>query len=106
MADSRPPHNSRRAASALRSAINQRAHHHVREVTEQRYWAEIGAWARNDSAGFPSRIELHQQVTEELEVLCRGLGPWASVSPGAVFPPEPAGSHYPSDWFGEPDDCW
>lgn len=46
-------------------------------------------WASVDTGALPSLDDARADVQEELEVLCRVLGPLAAVDPDDVFPRDP-----------------
>lgn len=56
----------------------------VRERTEHLYQDALAEWARADAGPFPRRADLAQQAKDEVEQLCRALGPWAAVNPGEL----------------------
>lgn len=75
------------AASPLRvEAIERRAHVLLRHRAEDRFRELVREWAAADEGGFPTRARAEREARDELEVLCRGLGRWAALTPDEVFP--------------------
>ena len=71
---------------ALRAALCARAERLLEQRAAARFRELVLAWAASDEDEFPTREQAEDEARQELEVLCGGLGLWATLSPEEVFP--------------------
>lgn len=57
----------------------------VRARAEEIHRNEVAAWAAANSGAYPTIGDASSQASEEIEILCGGLGEWAAVRPTLVF---------------------
>ena len=53
---------------------------------EEHFRRLIAEWAKADDGPLPTRLQAASAAHAELEVLCRGLGRLAALTPDEVFP--------------------
>lgn len=68
--------------------IDRRAKRLIDRLVEERFRCEVDAWAAVDTGRLRTRLAIRFQIAHELETLCAGLGSWALVQGGDVFPTE------------------
>ena len=62
----------------------------ARAITDVRCDEAVQAWAEADEGRFPDKKQIMQEVSAELETLCRALDAWGAVDPDFVLGPEQA----------------
>ena len=66
--------------------ISRRAQGLLTHTGEEHFRRLITEWAEADDGPLPTRIQAAAAAQAELEVLCRGLGRLAALTPDEVFP--------------------
>lgn len=59
----------------------------IEAEAERRFRAGVEDWARRDEGRLQTRRGYREEVSGEFRLLLEGLGPWALVLPGEIFPP-------------------
>ncbi len=65
--------------------VRERFQKEVEAIVTFRFDEAMKAWAATNEGRFPSRVEIAQVVTAELETLCRALDGWGAVEPATIL---------------------
>lgn len=66
--------------------IHLRASHLVHHTREEHFRRLMLEWAQSEDGPLPSRPLAAAAAREEIEIVCRGLGRLAALTPDEVFP--------------------